>query len=143
MENEKRIIEINGVKLEIDMRNAKRVDTFKIGDAVKVLDMNYQEHKIFPGVIVDFAEFKSSPAIEVMVLCEGYSDVEFKFITISSKTEKYEIVHYNQYEKLFTKSNVIDRFDKLIEKHKVEIEELERKKKYFINDFQKAFESIL
>ena len=44
MEDEKeymKTIEINGVKLEIDLRTAKRVDTFKIGDNVKVLKKEY------------------------------------------------------------------------------------------------------
>ena len=34
---EKRLVEINGIKMEVDMRSARRVDTFKVGDNVKVL----------------------------------------------------------------------------------------------------------
>ena len=33
-----RTIEVNGVTLEVDMRYAKRIDQFKVGDTVKVLD---------------------------------------------------------------------------------------------------------
>ena len=37
MENEnKRIIEVNGVKMEIDLRQAKVIDNYKVGDYVKV-----------------------------------------------------------------------------------------------------------
>ena len=36
MENTKTQIEINGVKLEVDLRNATRIDEFKVGDNVKV-----------------------------------------------------------------------------------------------------------
>ena len=144
MENEKRIIEINGIKMEVDLRNAKRIDTFKVGDPVKVLDMNYQNGSIKAGVIVGFAEFSKKAAIEIMVLDESYSGVDFKFITVSSDTDsKYEIVHYNNYEKIFTKSNVIDKFNREIEKKKIEIEELERKREYYIKDFEKAFEQII
>lgn len=144
MENEKRIIEINGIKMEVDLRNAKRIDTFKVGDPVKVLDMNYSDPQIYAGVIVGFAEFSKHPAIEVMTLNVGYSNADFKFITITDKeNSKYEIVHYNNYEKIFTKSSVLDIFQKDIEKKRVEIEELERKKKYFIDDFQKAFGQII
>ena len=140
----KRIIEINGIKMEVDLRNAKRIDTFKVGDPVKVLDMNYQNGVIKAGVIVGFAEFQKKASIEIMVLDEGYSGIDFKFISVSSETDsKYEIVHYNNYEKIFTKSNVIDKFQREIDKKKIEIEELERKKKYFIDDFQKAFEQII
>jgi len=147
MSEEKRIIEINGIKMEVDMRNAKRIDTFKVGDPVKVLVSgdNYNNSRIKAGVIVGFAEFESSPAIEVMVLTEDYSGANFEFITITGgeESKKYEIVHYNNYEKIFTQSNVIDKFQREIDKKKIEIEELERKKKYFIDDFQKAFEQII
>jgi len=34
----KETVEINGVKFEIDMNTAKRIDTFKIGDNVGLLD---------------------------------------------------------------------------------------------------------
>jgi hypothetical protein len=146
-EQNKRIIEINGIKMEVDLRTAKRIDTFKVGDPVKVLDMSYSTPQIRAGVIVGFAEFQSLPAIEVMVLTEDYSGVGFAFKTITQKKEgekiEYEIVLYNNYEKIFTRSNVISRFDREIDKKKIEIEELELKKKYFINDFQKAFEQML
>jgi len=148
MEDEnKRIIEINGIKMEVDLRSAKRIDTFKVGDPVKVLDMTYSTPQIRAGVIVGFAEFQSQPAIEVMVLTEDYNGIGFTFKTITQKKEgekiAYEIVQYNNYEKIFTQSNVISRFDREIDKKKLEISELELKKKYFIDDFQKAFETIL
>ena len=38
---EKRIIDINGMKMEVDLRTAKRIDTFKVGDNVKVLATEY------------------------------------------------------------------------------------------------------
>ena len=40
---EKRIIEVNGIKMEVDLRNAKRIDQFKVGDSVKVLVKSYSE----------------------------------------------------------------------------------------------------
>jgi hypothetical protein len=143
-EETKRIIEINGIKMEVDLRNAKRIDTFKVGDPVKVLDMNYANGEIKAGVIVGFAEFQKKASIEIMVLDNSYSGIDFKFITVSSETDsKYEIVHYNNYEKIFTQSNVIDKFNREIERKKLEIAELERKKKYYVDDFSKAFEEIL
>ena len=38
---EKRIVEIDGVKIEVDLRTAKRIDTFRVGDNVKVLCKEY------------------------------------------------------------------------------------------------------
>jgi hypothetical protein len=52
--NETRIVEINGVKLELDMRQAKlqSIDTFKVGDSVKVLIKEYGDsYKTHAGVI--------------------------------------------------------------------------------------------
>ena len=31
MDENKRIIEVNGVKIEVDLRSAKRIDEFKVG----------------------------------------------------------------------------------------------------------------
>lgn len=145
-EDERRIIEINGIKMEVDMRTAKKVDNFKVGDPVKVLDMSmsYTSPVQKAGVIVGFAEFKKSPAIEIMVLKDEYDGVNFEFITIATHTDsKYEMIHYNSYESLFTQSNILDKFNRLIEKKELEVEELKRKKKYYIDDFHKAFEQII
>ena len=144
-EDNKRIIEINGIKMEVDLRNAKRIDTFKVGDPVKVLDMTYQTATIKAGVIVGFAEFEKHPAIEIMVLDDSYSGIGFSFITIKAEDDKpkYEIIHYNNYEKIFTQSDVVRKFERNIQQKEIELEELKRKKKYFIDDFQKAFEQII
>ena len=42
----KKIVEVNGIKLEVDMRYAKRIDEFRVGDTVKVLDVNDKWCKI-------------------------------------------------------------------------------------------------
>jgi hypothetical protein len=145
-EPSKKIIEINGVKMEVDLRHAKKIDMFKVGDPVKVLKIkdSYNNAEIFPGVIVGFAEFKTQPSIEIMLLKEEYSGVDFGFIAITNEEKPmYEVIHYNDYESLFTQSNVVDKFNRQIEKKRIELEEMERKKKYFINDFQKAFKQII
>ena len=36
-DEQKRIVEIGGVKIEVDLRTAKRVDSYRVGDPVKVL----------------------------------------------------------------------------------------------------------
>ena len=52
MEN-KRIIEINGIKLEVDLTTAKRIDEFKVGDNVKVLRKSYNDtFEVLAGVIL-------------------------------------------------------------------------------------------
>lgn len=138
---DKRIIEINGIKVEVDMRTAKRVDTYRVGDAVKVLDKRYDEAKFLPGVIVDFAEFEKTPAIEIMVLEDSYGGVDVKFISVTANKKcNYEIIHYSPYENLFGMENVVRKFDRLIDQKQLELAEMKRKREYFINDFRKAFE---
>lgn len=47
--SETTIIEINGVKLEIDLRHAKRIDNLRVGDTVKVLRKRYDDsYESFP-----------------------------------------------------------------------------------------------
>jgi hypothetical protein len=38
---EKTIIEVSGVKLEVDLRQARRIEEIRIGDRVKVLTKDY------------------------------------------------------------------------------------------------------
>ena len=63
---EKRIVEIDGVKIEVDLRTAKRIDTFRVGDNVKVLCKEYNgDFKVKPGIITDFCNFKEKSSISV------------------------------------------------------------------------------
>ena len=71
MDETRRIVEIDGVKVEVDLRTAKRVDSFRVGDNVKILDKSYQDYKVKPGIIVDFAEFQELPTIVIAVFEEG------------------------------------------------------------------------
>jgi hypothetical protein len=56
-EETKRVIEINGVKMEVDMRYAKRVDELRIGSRVKVLIKEYSSYKIYLGVSIIPSKF--------------------------------------------------------------------------------------
>ena len=74
MENENiKTIEINGVKLEVDLRTCRRIDTFKVGDNVKILKKQYNEYRVYSGVIVDFVNFKERPAIVVAYFDHDYN----------------------------------------------------------------------
>lgn len=54
MENGKTIIEVNGVKLEVDLRTARRIDEIRIGDRVKVLIKGYSDYKVHAGTVIGF-----------------------------------------------------------------------------------------
>jgi hypothetical protein len=145
-EENKRIVEINGVKLEVDLRTAKVIDTFKVGDPVRVYHPknDYRSAEIRPGVIVGFCEFSKSPAIEIMELKSDYSGIVFENVVIAEEINNgLQIAAYDKYEGLISRADVVTKFDRLIQQKELELSDLKLKKKYFIDDFAKAFEQIV
>ena len=146
-DDNKRIVEINGVKVEVDLRTAKVIEHFKVGDAVRVLHPKApynSQPEIRAGVIVGFCEFEKTPVIEVMELCKEYSGVTFNIVTIGGGiNEDVQIATYSKYEGLISQSDIVTRFDREIQKKELELADLNLKKKYFIDEFAKAFEQIV
>lgn len=145
-ENTKHTIEINGVKMEIDLRHATQIhNDLRIGSKVKVLCKEYSEHKIFHGVIVGFENFASLPTIEVCYLKAEYGEPELKFASINSKTsEKYEIVPALDWSPIAKKEKILGYFDDEIRKIEERIAILKGKKEYcekYLDVFVKELES--
>ena len=136
----KREIEINGIKFEVDMSTAKRIDTFKIGDNVKVLDKGYSDYKILDGVITAFVNFKDLPTIEVAVFESSWSEVKIRFIYINENAENYEITPSSYYESKIEKNKVVESLNREIETKKSKIRDLENKKNWFVKYYEKHFE---
>lgn len=127
MEDSKRIIEIDGVKVEVDLRTAKRVESFKVGDNIKILDKEYDTYKVKPGIIVDFAEFQELPTI---------------IYYNKNTSKKVEIVSCSEDEIKVSKEGVIERFEREIQKKKNEYEDLKNKLEYFKTHFLKVYKEI-
>lgn len=145
MEESKRIIEIDGVKVEVDLRTAKRVESFKVGDNIKILDKEYDTYKVKPGIIVDFAEFQELPTIVIAVFEEGSwsSTPNISFIYYNKNTsKKVEIVSCSEDEIKVSKEGVIERFEREIQKKKNEYEDLKNKLEYFKTHFLKVYKEI-
>ena len=49
-----REIEIDGVKVAVDMRTVKKIDVYRVGDNVKVLRKSYK-NEVIVGKCVNFA----------------------------------------------------------------------------------------
>lgn len=138
--DEKRIVEIDGVKIEVDLRTAKRVDTYKVGDNVKLLCKEYSDYKVRPGIIVDFAEFQELPTIVIAVFNEGSwsSTPSIEFVYYNEKTaDKTEIVPATEDELRLTKDGVIEKFEREIQKKKNEYTDLQNQLEYFKKHFLK------
>ena len=145
MKESKRIVEIDGIKMEVDLRTAKRVDSFRIGDNVKVLDKGYDGYKVKPGIIVDFAEFKELPTIVIAVFEEaGWSSMpNISFIHYNKEiSEKVEIVLSSEDEIKVSRDGAIERFEREIQKKKNEYEDLKNKLEYFKTHFLKVYKEI-
>lgn len=135
---ELQIIEINGVKLEVDMRYAKRIEELRIGSRVKVLDgRGYGDAaNVYPGIVVGFEPFASLPTIIIAYIESSYSDVGLKTVSYNAKTEKIEIVASVDDDFSVSKSEVLGWFNrerqKLVEKQR----ELDAKERFFLERFK-------
>jgi hypothetical protein len=137
----KTIIEVNGVKLEVDLRTATRVDTLRVGDRVKVLVKNYSDYTVHPGVVVGFEPFKALPTVIVAYMEVTYSEVKLKFVYFNSQTKDTEIVKAIDNDQLdVDKAKMCEVFDRDIAKKEEELEGLRLKKTYFLTEFRKYWE---
>ena len=141
MTNETMLVEINGVKMEIDTRHARKIETLRVGSRVKVLVKQYEGHKIYPGVVVGFDEFRELPTINVCYLDIDYFQAALKFIAYNAQTKDAQIVAANDNDELeLSKGDVLARIDKEIANKQIEIEELEQRRGFFLARFGAYFE---
>lgn len=134
------VIEVNGVKLEVDLRTAKRIDTLQIGSRVKCLVKGYDSYKVMPGVVVGFDPFESRPSITVAYLDVDYSGANLKFQTLNKDTKEFEIVAAIDNDQLeVNRADVLTRMDREIAKKQLEIEDLQQRKAYFLDNFKAYF----
>jgi hypothetical protein len=136
------IVEINGIKMEVDLRQARVVhENLKIGSAVKVLVKDsYSEPKVYQGVIVAFDMFPELPTITVAYITSDYTGAELKFASINAKSaEKFAMVPAMDDELPLHKDDLIASFGRKIESLAVQIRETEAKRDYFLKHFDQFF----
>lgn len=136
-----KIIEINGIKMEVDLRQARVIENYKVGDNIRILKKEYSDkYKVYQGVIIGFDEFQKLPAVEIAYLEISYSDVKIHFIAFNEQTDEIEIAPAGNVNDLrFKKSDVISSMNAEIEKLKEQIKDIERKRLYFEENFSKYF----
>ena len=138
-EDQKRIIEVNGVKLEVDMRYARKIEELRVGSRVKVLIKNYSRYSVYSGVIVGFEQFQKLPTIVVAYLESNWSTADVKFTYFNEKTEDVEICAPVADEVELNKGDAIKTFDREIQKKERELVDLHEKKAYFQKQFAGYF----
>lgn len=140
---EKRIIEINGIKMELDLRTASvsEVETFSVGDLVKVLIKEYSDsYKSYAGVIVGFDNFTAQPTISVLYVKQDYSSTELKMEYINSFNKDAQIVKASQDDIQFSKDTVLRHLDKRIQDAEMTKTVVEQQKDLFLKYFNKPIE---
>lgn len=140
MDENKRIIEINGIKLEVDLSTAKRIDEFKVGDTVKVLDDRNDKNDVRCGVITDFANFKDLPTIVVAMYKAGdyWHEPTIEFINYNANTTDIEIVGVTSEEIIVSRETIVQKFDDEIAKKRDELNDLIMKRDTFVKYFVEA-----
>jgi len=132
----KQIIEINGVKLEVDMRYARRIEHIRVGDRVKVLGKDYSEHKVYPGVVIGFEPFEKLPTIVVAYVESTWNSTEIKFLHFNSQTKDREIVVSADPDFELDREKIVAAFERQRAAKLREVEELEERIRYFQTNFK-------
>jgi hypothetical protein len=135
-----RVIEIGGIKMEVDMRHVKKVEHYKVGTNIRVLVKDYSEYKSYGGVIIGFEEFKTRPSILIAYIKVSYGDSSLHFITYNSDTKDVEICLAEESFVPFEKSRVLECLNNSIQVAKEALLEAQNKKDYFEKNFNKYFE---
>lgn len=134
------VIEVNGVKLEVDLRHAKRIDQLQVGSRVKCLTKTYSEWVTRPGVVVGFEPFPTKPTIVVAYLETGYASAGLVFKSFNSDTKDFEVVaDLDQNSLEIDKAGVLETFDRELAKKELELRELREKKNFFLTKFGAFF----
>lgn len=139
----KKIIEIAGVKLEVDLSTAKVISNYKVGDSVKVLLKQYGDtFSIYPGIIAGFDNFTSLPSITVAYIDSGYNGDVIRFKYINAQSKDVEICPLQGYEFPHERTTVIDKFDRAISAKEEELRDLKSKRSFFLANFGKYFDDV-
>lgn len=143
MEKQTTIIEVNGVKLEVDLRSAKRIDELKVGSRVKCLIKKYDSFDTRPGVVVGFEPFPTKPTIVIAYLEDDYSSASLKFKSFNSDTKDFEIVaDLDQNALEINRAEVLAKFDREAEKKRQELADVEQRKAFFLSHFGRYFTDL-
>lgn len=137
------VIEINGVKLEVDMRHARRIDTLRVGSRVKVLVKLYDGFKVYPGVVVGFDAFDKLPTINVAYITGAYN-AALTFLGINANTKDTEIVAATDDDHLeLSRDDVLSQFDRAITAEELKLAELRQTREFFLRRFGEYFKETV
>lgn len=134
------VIEIKGVKFEVDTAKMVRIHEFRIGDPVKVLVKKYSDYEACPGIVISIDMFKLLPSVTVAYISKRYSNSDIEYATYNQDSKEMEICPLNPEDSVAVcKGQIVESLDKQIEGKRQEISVLELKKKHFLERFGAFF----
>lgn len=142
-DNSMKIIEVNGVKMEVDMRTAKvaKLELYKVGSNVRILQKEYNDNfKTYAGVIIGFDQFKKRPSILIAYLKPSYSDCDIEFLAFNKDTKDVEICPADDTFVPFQKSTIIEQLNRKVLQAENSLNEEKAKREYFTKYFDKYFD---
>lgn len=129
---DKRIVEIGGVKVEVDMRTAKTVESYKVGDNVRVLVKQYNDtFTAHSGIIVAFDDFKELPTIVVAYVDASSYEAAVKMAHINAKSQGTEIAPATNAERLIDVARVEELLMRKIGQKEMELADAKAQLAYF------------
>lgn len=136
-----KIIEINGIKVEVDLRSARVITAYKVGDRVKLLRKKYDGYESLPAVIVGFDAFENLPTLVVASFEVSWgSDPKIEFHYINAQTKEKELAPAIDDELPMSRQDALDQFDRCIDVKLREVEALREKRAYFERRFGQVAE---
>lgn len=142
--NEKHVIEINGVKMEVDLRTARRIDTIRVGTRVKTLHKKYGDtYEVKHGIVIGFEPFKNLPTIIIAIASMSYSEAKIEFLYYNSASADVEVVvAVDDDLAALDKDAFCKQVDRDIAAKHREIEQLNERKQYFLDKFRAYWEPL-
>lgn len=136
-DDQKRIIEIDGLKIEVDLREAKKIETYKVWDNVHVLVKEWSDKwEVYPGVITGFIDFEGLPTIQFAYLKNG--DLVKGHVNKDTK-DPVRIAPLDELDALLEREDVLAGYDRKIEAKERELADLKVQRRFFDQCFQRYF----
>lgn len=135
-----RTIEVEGQKFEVDMRTAKKIEAYRVGDRVKVLRKTYSGWLTYAGIICGIDAFKNLPTIVIAHVESTFNNTgEVKFAYLNAESNDVEICPMAEDDIVPNRETILMYFDKAIDKKQVECDDIRMRKEYFLRQYGVAF----
>ena len=135
-----RTIEVEGHKFEVDMRTAKKIEAYKVGDRVKVLTKGYSSWTTHPGIICGIDAFKKLPTIVIAYIESTFSNTgQVSFAYLNAESKDVEICPMAEDDIVPNRETILMYFDKALDKKQAEVDDIRMRKEYFLRQYGVAF----